>query len=303
MTSLRPLLTPRWALALLLCLAAMVACILLGLWQWHRFEAKSEAVAAITANYDAAPVSLSSVLGSPTAPLPEDRDYTVISARGTYCTAPGCVLYVRNRPLGSAVGFWQLVPFTTADGTTILTVRGWVDGASTRSEPATHPTIPQGEITLTARLRPAENQLPERSAVPGQVQSVNAADVRAQAGELPGLYEGAYAVAVQEEGAPAEGIDLPLSLEKPETTKGPHLSYAFQWWVFSLLFPLGFVVSARRTLADAAHEAKAEHSATLAGSASAQARHVTSRRDVSGRAPRPRSDEEDEDEFLDERNL
>lgn len=280
----------------------MTACIFLGLWQWHRFEAKNAAVAAVTANYDAQPVALSRVLDSATAPLSGSRDYTVITARGEYCTKPGCELYVRNRPLGSAVGFWQLVPFITADGATILTVRGWVDGASTTSEPATHPEIPEGEITLTARLRPTENQLSEREMVPGQLQSVNAADVRAQAGNLPGLYEGAYAVAAEESGAPAAGITLPRALEKPATTKGPHLSYAFQWWIFCLLFPLGFVVSARRALTDAAadqadHPREDAQQGALAPASSRAGGAEMKRR------PRRRSNEEEEDAFLDERTL
>jgi hypothetical protein len=47
-------------------------------------------------------------------------------------------------------------------------------------------------------------------------------------------------------GSPAKPDTAPQPLEKPDTDLGPHLAYAFQWW---LAAPVGFVlvlVGARR---------------------------------------------------------
>lgn len=278
MRRFRPILTARWGLTLVLVLAAMLTCIALGKWQWHRFESRSHSVAAVEKNFDSAPTALEPVLESERSQLPPEDDYRVIEVRGRYCTRPECDLYVRNRTMGSSVGFWQLVPFTSNTGKTLLVVRGWVEGASTESKPASSPPVPQGEVTLTARLRPIEPHLTERGEVKGQVQSVNPRDVSSEAGSLPRIYEGAYAVASKEVQGSQEQ-PLPRPLPKPETTRGPHLSYAVQWWAFALLFPLGFVIAVRRELADA------------------QSSDVPRQR----QRPQKRSNEDEEDALLDER--
>lgn len=72
-------------------------------------------------------------------------EWTPVTLHGSYCTSDDCVLYVRNRQLEGQVGFWQLAPFTTEDGTTMLVVRGWVPSVSgaSRSRP-TRPRCPKG---------------------------------------------------------------------------------------------------------------------------------------------------------------
>lgn len=315
MTPRQVLLTPRWAAAAGLVVLAVALCIVLGLWQFHRFEDRSEGVTTIARNFDAAPVALSTVLPSANSALTADDDYRVVEAHGTYCASEDCVLYVRNRPLGSSVGFWQVAPFTTDDGMTVLVVRGWVPASSTESAPGAHPEIPEGPITLTARLRPAERQLTDRDQIDGQLQSVNAADVQAQVPNLPHLATGAYGIMADENGPGTGGIEVPQALARPETTRGPHLSYAFQWWVFALFFPIALVVTARRALADA-RTSDVEAPATARGSEHSgqvpteQSGHPERRasqrgrpqRESSQRRARARSrDEEDEDAFLDER--
>src|SRR5699024_567376 len=49
-------------------------------------------------------------------------------------------------------------------------------------------------------------------------------------------------------------VDRPAALPSPDTSLGPHLSYAFQWWVFALFFPGALVYRTRRQLQDLAAE-------------------------------------------------
>lgn len=298
-------------LAVVAVVLATALCITLGVWQWHRFETKRDAAAIVRANYDAQPVPVDSVLPSPQSQLTAAQDWTPVELSGHYCTDPECVLYVRNRPLNGAVGFWQLVPFETEDGT-VLIVRGWVDSDEVASAPAERPEIPTGEITVTAHLRPEEPVLRGRSNPPGQVQSVNPAQI---APELPvdgPVRTGAYGDLIAE--SPTD-IARPQPLEKPATSLGPHLSYAFQWWVFALFFPAALVVRARRqrrdrlaAQEDAAHESSGEVPSQPAAREAAEedASPVRARDHRRGRpaAParrRPRTrDEEEEDALLDE---
>src|SRR5699024_12829500 len=96
------------------------------LWQFGRYEGKLEQAEVVRSNYDAAPVPLDQVLPEHGAPLPAAEEWTPVTLQGSYCVSEDCVLYVRNRQLSGRVGFWQLAPSRTDDGTTVLVVRGWV---------------------------------------------------------------------------------------------------------------------------------------------------------------------------------
>ncbi|MFC0674304.1 SURF1 family cytochrome oxidase biogenesis protein [Brachybacterium hainanense] len=309
---------------------AAALCIGLGLWQWHRFENRREIAATVRANIDADPVALDQVLDGPDRSLPPSRDWTPVELTGSYCTDPGCVLYVRNRPLGGSVGFWQLVPFET-DAGTLLIVRGWIDSDEVDSAPVSEPEVPAGEITVTAHLRPAEEVLEDRSNPPGQVQSVAPVQFAAELPVAGPVYTGVYGDLIAE--SPAD-VARPQPLEEPDTSLGPHLSYAFQWWIFALFFPAALIIRARRTRRDErAAQAEADASRGPAptedgggagrpgagpgdppspGSAalgSADRSPRRSRRGSEGRSPeasrnrRARSlDEEEEDALLDDRD-
>lgn len=274
---MRTLLTGRWLLALLLVILAVISCILLGRWQLHRHEAKVRSAAVITENYDAEPVPISTPLPDRTAALASDQDYRVVELRGRFSGEP---VYVRNRVQNGEVGFYQLVPFTTEDGTVLL-VRGWVPADDVDSAPAVQPAVPTDAVTVRARLRPMEPHLTERRAVAGQIQSITVADVEQAEGPLKDPYLQAYAVSAAEDPAADPAL---APLPKPDLSLGPHLSYAFQWWIFAAFFPIGLIVAARRAVRDAEEQAAAE------------AESLPSSR----RAARRLSDEDEEDALLDE---
>jgi cytochrome oxidase assembly protein ShyY1 len=69
--------------------------------------------------------------------------------------------------------------------------------------------------------------------------------------------------------APAEGAPLLVPLGRPELDDGPHLSYAAQWFIFTLIAAGGYVVLLRRMARDerramAADAAEAELDRELA---------------------------------------
>ncbi|WP_193104530.1 SURF1 family protein [Brachybacterium sp. FME24] len=225
---------------------AFALCVGLGFWQFGRFEDRRDSAAVIDANHDAPPVALSEVLPSPDAPLAATDDWTPVALDGRYCTDPECVLYVRNRQVSGQVGFWQLVPFRADEGTTVLVVRGWVGSQGTTSAPADPPPVPEGELAITVRLRPAEPML-DRENPPGQVHSVNPPQIAELLPEDDSvLVDGAYGDLAEEDPASPR----PAALPEPDTSLGPHLSYAFQWWVFALFFPVAWIYRTRRTLQD-----------------------------------------------------
>lgn len=278
---LRVLATRSWALAALGVVAAVVTCVMLGLWQFHRFEAKSARADLIEHNYSAPPVALTDVLPASDSPLAADDGWRTVRLTGEYCTAPECILYARNRPFNGEVGFAQLVPFRTDDGT-VMVARGWVPTQSASSAPADPPEVPTGQRTIVVRLRPMEPVLAGRTNPPGQVQSIAIEELAAVEPTAGTLHRGAYGELASEDPAPA---DAPTPFPRPDTSLGPHLSYAVQWWAFALFFPIAWAVRARRAVLD-------EIEVRRRGGA---AQPVRARR-----APARSRDEEEEDALLDE---
>lgn len=293
------LLSRETLLGLVAVLMLAAVCVMLGLWQFGRYEDRAAQAEVVRSNYDAAPVPLGEVLPEHGAPLAPSDEWTPVTLQGSYCASDDCVLYVRNRQLSGRVGFWQLAPFRTEDGTTILVVRGWVPSGGEASQPADPLAVPEGDRTVTVRLRPAEPVL-DREPPPGQTHSVNprqSADLMGL--EDPDLVTGAYGELASEE----PSAERPAALPSPDTSLGPHLSYAFQWWIFALFFPGALIYRTRRQFQDLAAEEHEEATAAsppppaVAGPPRRIADHRP-RRAV--RSRRRGKDEEEEDALIDE---
>lgn len=230
MTGWRFLVSARWAGYLALVVVFAVACSLLSSWQLARRAEAEAAIAKIDANYDSPPVPLESLL--PTLGSFEDsQEWSQVELHGDYLSDEQ--ILVRTRPLGGNPGFEVLVPFRLDDGSVFVVDRGWVPVGNTQDAPDAVPAAPDGPVTVIARLKPGEPELPGRTAPAGQIATIELHDIAERIGEP--TYTGAYGLMVSESPAPAE---RPTALPKPARDEGPHLSYAFQWVVFALL---GFI--------------------------------------------------------------
>ena len=230
---------------LLLAVTVAVTCTFLGRWQWHRHVAKDAAIAVVQTNWAAPPVPLDQVAPDTGHVLDRHEEWRSVTATGSYVAAATVLL--RNRPVDGVAAYHVLVPFVVAGTGDVLVVdRGWVALGANASATVTPPAPPAGTVHLVARLRMPE-QPSDRAAPAGQVQSIDVAQVLAAAG--PAAPSGpAYAfpaAAVEEDPAPVAALG---TLPDPSLDPGPHLSYAFQWWVFALGGLLGFSWMARREL-------------------------------------------------------
>jgi cytochrome oxidase assembly protein ShyY1 len=132
----------------------------------------------------------------------------------------------------------------TDDGPALLLVRGWVPrGPSAESLPDV-PAPPDGTVTVTARIRPSEPASTTGEPPPGQVTRI---DVSSIATTLPYDVYGGYGEVVAEDPPPRRS---PERLPEPEPSEGPHLAYAFQWYLFAALALGGYGLLARREEAD-----------------------------------------------------
>ncbi len=226
---LRRLVTPRWLGALLLAVVFAVLCYRLGWWQYDRHLAKVERNERLDAHYRADPVPLDSVLTP--AELDPDDEWTRVTVTGRYAGGP---VFVRNRTLDGQAGLevvWALRQ--DAGGPDVVVDRGWVgasdQGASTLPSV---PPAPEGPVEVTGWVRRGEPTR-DREMPPRQVASLNVPEAAAALGSasvLPG-----YVLLERERSSDGSTPQRPTALGSPDRSLGPHLAYAYQWWLTTVL--------------------------------------------------------------------
>jgi cytochrome oxidase assembly protein ShyY1 len=242
----RFLLTPRWLRLIAAALAVAAGCVALGFWQLDRFDQKRARSDLVHANVAAAPVAPDALLVVG-RPLAARQEWRRVEARGRYDESHQVL--VRNRPMEGSTGYYVLTPLVTNDGPALLVNRGWVPiGATARTRPEV-PPAPTGQVSVIARVRLSEPSDHKGTPLSGQVRRI---DVPAIAATMPYDVYGGYGELVEQRPAPDT---TPTALPEPDPGLGPHLAYAFQWWVFAAIAVGGVVVLARREARESAPEA------------------------------------------------
>ncbi|MEV0919372.1 SURF1 family protein [Streptomyces sp. NPDC049967] len=243
----RFLLTRQWLILALLALVMIPTMIELGFWQLHRHEHKVAQNALISHNLKAKPVPVAA-LTSPGHVVPRSDYWRAVKATGTYDEKHEVVVRRRTSTDGS-IGFHVLVPFDLKGGGTVMINRGWIATADDQRAFPDVPAAPQGEVTVTGRLKADEttgssgikdlSDLPDR-----QVMLINSVQ---QAKLLSRPVLGGYL----EQTGPVPSGGKPELIEAPDDSSiGPHMAYAVQWWLFAAGVPVGYVVLARREKRD-----------------------------------------------------
>ncbi|MFE9783568.1 SURF1 family protein [Streptomyces sp. NPDC005775] len=243
----RFLLTRQWLILALIALVLIPTMVELGFWQLHRHEHKVAQNALISQNLKAKPVPVAG-LTSPGHVVPRSDYWRAVTATGTYDEQHEVVVRRRTATDGS-IGVHVLIPFDLRGGGTVMINRGWVPSASDQHAFPDVPAVPKGEVTVTGRLKADEttgasgikdiSDLPDR-----QVMLINSAQ---QAKLLARPVLGGYI----EQTGPEPKDDSPELIEAPDDSSiGPHMAYAVQWWLFAGGVPVGYVVLARREKRD-----------------------------------------------------
>lgn len=234
----RFLASTRWVGWLVLVVVFAVACVSLGNWQANRRAEVLTGIERVNNNYWAEPATGAKALEY-FAKLPAENTWTPVEISGQYLTEDTRI--VRNRIKAGRPGYEVLVPLRTTSGTTVIINRGYLPIGNTESGyPDDVPAPPTGEVTVKARLKPAEVHL-DRGAPEGQIASIDLPDYAQQVG-YP-IAEGAYGIMFEESPAPTS---IPQALDMPDTDEGPHLSYEFQWYAFGVLAFVGFWYAAKQ---------------------------------------------------------
>ncbi len=220
---------PRyWGIHLLM-VAAVVATVLLGRWQydvWQRHRADS--AVSVTR---LAPVPLDQVLG-PDSAYPASGLGRPVIVEGTW--DPARTVFVSGREQQGRPGYWAVTPVVMASGSEIPVVRGWLAhlGAA--------PAPPHGPAALVGLLQPSdESGAPDDDPGDDVIPELSITDLLQRTSrDLYGGYVVATARPVPGSTQHATGSAglTPATVERlpgaDASTGLRNLLYAFQWWIF-----------------------------------------------------------------------
>lgn len=241
----RFLLSRRWLVTTLLALLLVPTMIRLGFWQLHRHESRVARNHLIGTNLAARPVPIGSIT-RPGFDVPTDLTWRTVSATGHYDRADEFVVRQRTADDGGTIGYFVITPLVTADGDTVLVNRGWVDSGEDATAYPRIPAAPSGQVTVTGRLRADETTrssgIRDRGGLPDrQYMLINS---RQQAQRLGHPVLGGYIELITT--TPEPRLHAQLLPSPDHSDIGPHMAYAVQWWLFTAMVPVGWVLLVRR---------------------------------------------------------
>jgi cytochrome oxidase assembly protein ShyY1 len=240
----RFLLRPTWIGFHLLVVGAIVAMVSLGFWQLRRLDERQAFNAQVESRYDTAPVPIDDLL------VPgfdaDAVEWRPVTATGTY--VPDETVRIVNRSQNGFAGDNVVVPLDLGDGRLLLVNRGFLPlGIDV-------PPAPEGTVTVTGRLRPSQERRTGQLSDPaeGDLAEAQRLDIERLAPQFDGAVVGMYVDVF--ESRPADSDSLQPVLQ-PDLSEGPHLSYAVQWFVFSIAVAIGWVLAVRKSLRSRRREA------------------------------------------------
>ncbi|GAA4900289.1 cytochrome oxidase assembly protein ShyY1 [Stackebrandtia albiflava] len=226
----------RWLGLFALAAVLVGACVWLGTWQHDRYESRATTNDRIAEAADAEPAPVAE-LAAAGEPLDSSHEWSMVSAEGVY--DPEGEVLIRNRSVEGQTGYEVVTPLVLADGTAVLVDRGWVppseEGATALPDV---PPPPAGTVTVTGRLRASEGTVSGFTRVDGvmQARTVSVDQIADETGLtlLPGYIT---------ETEPRDGL---VAIPVVEERSWQNFAYAYQWWLFGAMIPVGLVLLARR---------------------------------------------------------
>lgn len=229
---------PFWIFSHLFALTVIVSFVLLGFWQLSRYHQRVDHNTVIASRTAPPAVDLRTALGSLPA---EQLDYQLVSGQGRYVADD--VVRVANRSQGGVAGEYLVSVFQLDDGREILVNRGFVP----LDQDVPVLPAPTGEVTVEGWLRASVNRERFGATDTGQGAVVPRLDVAAIQERLDGETLEPVWLQLSPSGPKAAEATFPDPVPLPELTKGPHLSYMGQWWIFATLGLAFYLALLRRT--------------------------------------------------------
>jgi surfeit locus 1 family protein len=239
---------PWWIVSHVVVVALVIFMIWAGFWQLRRFRERGDLNRLYAERAEAATTDVSGILqpGDPFEGAAVDRSiYRRVTATGEYDTAAEVV--VRNRTQDGGPGVWVLTPLVLDDGTALVVNRGFVPMSGTPRDLPDEAEAPAGEVTVTGLLQPTQERGRFQPTDPddGTLDVLSRVDLARYQQQLDDDLYPAWLLLQDQEPAPIGPV--PILVPPPEPfSETQNLSYAVQWFVFSVIAVVGYTIILRR---------------------------------------------------------
>jgi cytochrome oxidase assembly protein ShyY1 len=234
---------PIWLLGHLIAVTAIATFFFFGSWQLSRLDERRATNATIQERTFGPPMALDTAV-TLWSSSPIDVEYQRIAVGGTYRFADE--FYVGPSSLDGASGFRVVTPLD-ANGEVVLVVRGWVPldtlGPPLGPGEVFGPGVVDGYVLRDEASFRGVPRLGNDLAA-GRAGRIDIAELSPVATTVP------FYIVQQ---LPESGV---RTLGDPSFDEGRHLSYAFQWFAFSAVTAVGYVVLMIRTSSQPRKRAK-----------------------------------------------
>lgn len=243
MTTVKALFSRKWIVPTIVVFLGMLLLIRLGFWQLDRLEQRRAANVELIAALQAPPIDVNGGLPAEELSALENRE---VVAAGRYDLDAQFILKIQNWQ--GRAGVHLITPLLLeGTNTAVLVDRGWipqneVDEGAVGNYDVSEPVQVAGYLALSQII--SRNQ---GNAVSTEPQSeIYRVDIEAVQPWLDYDILPMYLI----ESPPTDGMDeLPFNQARNvEVTEGSHLSYALQWFSFSIMLAVIYVVYVHRAI-------------------------------------------------------
>ncbi len=242
---------PKWIFGHLIVLALVVGFISAGFWQLRRLDQRRTFNAQVETNMAKPAAPIRTVLPQDAAPSYATTQLNrKVTATGTYL-ADKEIIITGQASRDSVPGVWVVSPLLLDDGTVLLVNRGWLPSTGQITKPLAAAKPPTGTVTVTGLLSATQTgsagRATERSAAyQSSFLRIDIARIQQQFDERL-----VRAFVQRTDQKPADsGSVVPERLPPPELSEGPHASYAFQWFSFTLVALIAYPILLRSMAKD-----------------------------------------------------
>ncbi len=237
----------RWIVFSALVVVVTIGCVVLGFWQLRRLDERQTNNAVLSGRLSRAPIPIDSFIAilEPQQGFtvdPADYEYTRVSIRGTLVDGEG--IWVRSQVHDGQAGVHVVYPMDLGDETAVLINLGWIP-LDIDGDPldVPLPSYDQGDVIGLVRAN-QRRPLFGREEGSGPLSMVARIDI----GRLQQQVELSLLPFWIQLETPDDPAALPIAVPPPDTSEGPHLSYAIQWFSFAGVALVGYVALMRREL-------------------------------------------------------
>jgi surfeit locus 1 family protein len=238
----RTMVRGRWLIITMLVLVACAVMVRLAFWQLSRLDGRRAANAVIATRMHAPPLYLTGQ--TLTGVRPDDLIFRQVEARGTWDYANEVEL--RYRSFDGQPGAHVLTPLHLADGSgTVLVDRGWIPLVDLDGDKRVIYQTDAGQtVAVEGLIYQSQPQTTAPAKTQGRQDFFMAVDVPAIGQQLPYLILPVYIRRLPT----GDNTTPPLAEGFPELDDGPHLDYAIQWFAFTAILLITYVLFVNYTL-------------------------------------------------------